>query len=1249
MKAPHEDRGTPARDGHPPAASRPEPAGDTAAEPVRAAPRLDRRSVQRLASGGAGNRAVAGLVAQRYASVVKPPPARAPGFAKTQKQVAAKKRHVETHRPAATESKSSQDAAVAPPDDKEAQGKAAQAEKMNAAKPGEFDKAAFVKAVNEAIAKQAPKNLDEADKFSDSDKADKVKGEVDGQVGQGKEQSAKDIETTTKAAPDTSKAKEKKVTPMAPDQAPANPGAPDPAGAVPDKQPAEVTDFSEEKKATDQEMADAEVTEDQLKKGNEPQFDDAVAAKKEGEKHSSKAPGQARTAEEKERDAAKEGAAVAGTQAMEKLTATRQQAGKAVDGGKGETKSKDEQQRAQVTAKLQKVFDAAKKDVESTLSGLDKLVDDKFTAGEKEARDAFTADHKKRMKAYKDKRYSGFTGKLKWAKDKLLGMPAEANEIFTESRKLYVSKMQGVISDVADVIGVELGKAKDRIAQGRQELKAEVDKLPADLKKFGEEAAKDFAGKFDDLETQVDEKSQQLVTDLAQKYTDALNKIDEEIKKLQEENKGLWDKVKDAVVGAIKTILELKDMLLGVLAKAASAVMKIIKDPIGFLKNLVSAVGDGLKQFMQNIGSHLKKGLVSWLLGVSASAGIEIPAKFDLKGIIQLIASLLGLTWENLKSRIMRKGVPDEAMSAVETSVPVAAALAKEGPAGAVDEIAADVGDLKATLLEKISSFLIPTVLIAGITWVISLFNPASAFIKAVKAIIDIVTFIVTQGAQIIEFVNTVLDAVIAIADGAGGGVPGLVENALAKSIPVLIGVLAALLGVGGLANKVKSAVQSLSKPVNRAIDKVIDKIAAAGKKIWNKMKSKLKGKDKNRKDRKEKGKDRRGRDKNNKDEDQGQRKDRQKDKNRKNDEKKAKDLKKVADRAAREARAKLAQGVSKDQVEPVLRRVKDKWAPKGLKSLEIVGGHDGFAVQAKVNPESKSKEDLNFVVGDRAVEAPKPWDPKELKSWKDKSKDTDTDEEKEEKKKEYIRPVTWSRGYLTYFTDAETDDRFTRKMSSGEKRKTVLKNTGTFEEAHAEEHVITIFSKDWEKYAKKTETAVKVEVHVSKTPCTNCADYIAQYYDLLKESAVDVEFIVVAQQVYQGQHNYPKEIEDRHPRTFKVSEIVDALEVTTKGEKDRHSGYTQADSDSLPNDGEWKRVTTRREAGMVGLTILRDKGIEVRGFEYDKPGGDFTHPDMVDINKQDEDFKQEMRDRSDAVDEAVNDANAWLKSVKVT
>ncbi|MFE5880575.1 phage tail protein [Streptomyces hydrogenans] len=821
------------------------PTGRTQADtPAPApAPGLSPHSVQRL-QGAVGNAAVARLVAQRYTAPVKTPANAAPGFRRVGADVAAKKRTMAAHAPAAAESKSAQDAAVAPPDDKEAQGKAANAEKMNAAKPGEFDKVAFVAAVDKAIEAQAPKNLDEADKFSKSGKADKVKDEVDGKVTDGKNTSAKDIETTTKAPPDTSAAKDKPVTPMTPDNAPGNPGAPSAADAIPEKQPPAVTDFSQGPAENDKAMADAEVTEEQLAKGNEPEFDGALKAKKTAETDSAKAPGKAHTAEDQQLATAKAGAAAAGAQAMNTLTATRAAAGKAVDGGKGETKSKDERKRAEVTAKLQKVFDATKKDVETTLTGLDQKVDTAFTTGEKSARDAFTADHKARMKKYKDKRYGGFLGKGRWLKDKFAGMPQEANDLYQESRKLYVARMRTVISSVADMIGVELGRAKARIAQGRSDLKAEVDKLPADLKSFGEEAQQDFAGKFEDLEASVDEKSQQLVQDLANKYTAALNAVDEEIKKLQEANKGLIDKAKDAIVGVIKTINELKNLLLGILAKAASAIMKIIKDPIGFLGNLVKAVGAGLNLFVANIGDHLKKGLVSWLLGTATKAGLEIPERFDLRGIITLITSLLGLTWDNIRTRITRKGVPEEAMTAVESSVPVAQSLAKEGPAGAVKEIEAEAGDLKSTILSKLTEYLVPTVIIAGVTWILSLLNPASAFVRAVKGIIDIVTFVVNQGAQIADFVNAVLDAVIEIANGGAAGVPKMVETALAASIPLLIGFLASLLGIGNLANKVKSVFQAVSKPVNRAIDKIVDFIAKKGKALWSKIQSKAGGRD---------------------------------------------------------------------------------------------------------------------------------------------------------------------------------------------------------------------------------------------------------------------------------------------------------------------------------------------------------------------------------------------------------------------
>ncbi|MGA3525525.1 hypothetical protein [Melissospora conviva] len=818
-------------------------APDTSAAIVSASPAAPTLEPTAPQSSTAADLAVQRAPVETATPVRRPPASASSKFAAVRADVGRKQKTVAAHPPARSEAARAQGAAKPPPDDKEAQGKTRNAEKMNAAKPGSFDKAAFITAVNEAIAAQAPKNLDEADKFGDSGRADAVKGQVQGQVAAGTDASAKAIATTTKAAPDTSAAKEKPVTPLVADKPPATPARPDPGNAVPDKAPPAATDFSAGPDQIDRQMADAKVTDDQLARSNEPEFTGALKEKKAAEKHAATAPAQVRAEEKETLAGAKAQAATAGATAMTALAGDRKQAGSQVDSGKEKAKSADEAKRAKVTAVLQKVFDTTKKDVEGILSGLDKKVDAAFTKGEKAARDAFTADHKRRMKAYKDKRYSGPLGGARWVKDKLAGLPAEADQIFVAARQGYVTRMQQVISGVADIIGTELDRAKKRIAAGRNQLQAAVRKLPADLQAIGRQAAGQFSAKFDQLVDSVDAKGKQLVQTLASKYNEALKAVDAEISAEKEKNRGLVAKAVDAVSGVIKTIMQLKDLLMGVLAKAATAVAAIIKDPIGFLGNLVTAVGAGLKQFLANIGEHLKKGLVGWLTGAMAGAGLELPAKFDLRGIVLMIGSLLGLTWASIRGLIIKRGVPEPAMGAVEKSVPLAQKVQSQGLAGMWDEIQGKVGDLKANLFAKISEYLIPTVLMAGITWIISLLNPASAFVRAVKMIIDFVTFIVTQGAQIIEFVNSVLDAIIAIAGGGTGGVPALIEKALARSVPVLIGVLAAVLGIGGIAQRIQKFFKGLARPVMNAVGWVADKIALVGRKLWADMKAKARKK----------------------------------------------------------------------------------------------------------------------------------------------------------------------------------------------------------------------------------------------------------------------------------------------------------------------------------------------------------------------------------------------------------------------
>jgi hypothetical protein len=239
---------------------------------------------------------------------------------------------------------------------------------------------------------------------------------------------------------------------------------------------------------------------------------------------------------------------------------------------------------------------------------------------------------------------------------------------------------------------------------------------------------------------------------------------------------------------------------------------------------------------MRNAGRHLGQGVLAWLLGSGGTAGVQMPGSFDVLGILMMLAAMLGLAWPKIRARLVRK-VPNKAVIAAEVAIPLLAATKRRGVAGMWPDLRPRVGDLRKELVSNLVSYLLPTVIIAGITFIASMFNPASAFIRACKMIIDIIRFVVTNARLIIDFVNAVLDAVIAIAKGNTGGAPALVERALARSIPLLIGALAAIIGIGGLGPKVKQIFQKLGRTVDRAIDWVIDKIAGLVKRLWAKIK----------------------------------------------------------------------------------------------------------------------------------------------------------------------------------------------------------------------------------------------------------------------------------------------------------------------------------------------------------------------------------------------------------------------------
>ncbi|NIY70756.1 hypothetical protein [Streptomyces malaysiensis] len=172
-----------------------------------------------------------------------------------------------------------------------------------------------------------------------------MRAEVHGKVGEGTSNSARQIATTTAAPPDTSAAVPKKVVPLAPDRPPGTPGTPDPVNAVPDKLPPSATDLSAGPDKLNRRLTDAQVTEGQLKKSNEPAFKSALNEKKAAERHSAVAPGRMRGHEKKELNAATARARRLGAASMGAMGAQRVRTGQRVGAGKtgaqGRTESRE--------------------------------------------------------------------------------------------------------------------------------------------------------------------------------------------------------------------------------------------------------------------------------------------------------------------------------------------------------------------------------------------------------------------------------------------------------------------------------------------------------------------------------------------------------------------------------------------------------------------------------------------------------------------------------------------------------------------------------------------------------------------------------------------------------------------------------------------------------------------------------------------------------------------------------------------
>ena len=729
-----------------------------------------------------------------------------------------------SHPPSEVAAADAQLAAESPTEELTSRAAAEQTDEIGEREPGPFDREALKKTLLDRIDDTAPETLEDADQFADDNELGGVKRGLEGAVANERDRTRDPVEEPIREPPDPSGIEPKESAPL---EAPETGSPPPDVGAEraapkPKPETAVEAPMAQRSASLDRTLERENVTDGQLESANEPSFTRALDAKRDAQSHSAEAPDAYRAHEQGVLSDARASAGAIARNGTASMHDDRARLLTEVSDSQQRTKREDERTREEIAADIHAIYDRTAERVTDRLGRLDDEVSETFDEGAEAARSIFEEYVEVRMRAYKAERYSG-VGAALWVKDKLMGLPDEVKAFYVEGRERYLEAMDETIDRVVDVLATGIQDAKELVADGREEIGEYLADLPESLRAVGEEAAGEIRGQFDELEARVEARKNDLVDSLARKYNESVQEADDRIEELRAENRGLVDAAFDAIAGVVRTITQLKTLLLGVLAKAAEAATTILTDPIGFLGKLVTGVGRGIEQFADNIWTHLRTGLLDWLTGAVEAAGIDLPDAFDLQGAFSVVLQVLGLTYENVREQVVNV-LGEDVVERLEEGFEVFRTMITDGVGGLWEYVKDRLAGLRDRVLDEIRSLVATEVIEAGVKWLLGLLGPVGAFIKACKTIYDVVAFFVQRAQEVLKLVTAFLDSVLAIAQGSLGRVAGLIEDALARTIPVLIGLLASLIGLGDLPKKVESVIATVRKPIDDAIRWVIER-----------------------------------------------------------------------------------------------------------------------------------------------------------------------------------------------------------------------------------------------------------------------------------------------------------------------------------------------------------------------------------------------------------------------------------------
>lgn len=284
---------------------------------------------------------------------------------------------------------------------------------------------------------------------------------------------------------------------------------------------------------------------------------------------------------------------------------------------------------------------------------------------------------------------------------------------------------------------------------------------------------------------------------------------------------GDWDKVFQMMLEAALSLAGIApEEFYAFIGRAEETFTLIVNDPGAFVGNLLDAFFAGVRQFGDNFLTHLQTGVISWLTG--SLTDIQIPATWDLMGVLDLLRQILGLTYDRLREKAVNL-IGEQNVARIEFVASYLKTLIDEGWGGLWERIKADLANLATSVLTAIGEFLVAQVVKAAVVKLVSWLSLYGGVVDILLTLWNFYTFVRAQAQRMFQIIKTIVDGIGDIARGTIKPAADKVEGTLGNLIPIALDMLAKLLGLGDIPAKVREIIGNVRKTVDGAIDKLIN------------------------------------------------------------------------------------------------------------------------------------------------------------------------------------------------------------------------------------------------------------------------------------------------------------------------------------------------------------------------------------------------------------------------------------------